>query len=99
MSRILRIRCPDCGSELTVDEKTGAVIDHHRPQRSRADVDIGRANELLRREESERENKFRDSISAEKNRSEILRRKFEEGLKRAEKQPGEPPPTRDIDLD
>jgi hypothetical protein len=99
MSRILHVRCPDCQAMLSIDSGTGAVVDHRRAERPRADIDLARASENLKRQESERENKFRDSVTAEKRRSEILGKKFEEGLKRAGDRPGEPPPTRDIDLD
>jgi hypothetical protein len=99
MSRTLRVRCPECSALLTIDAQSGAVLDHRREPRSRAEIDLARANDTLRRQELEREDKFRDSVAAEKRRSETLGKKFDEGLKRAGKESGPPAPTRDIDLD
>lgn len=99
MSRILTIRCPDCGAVLQVDSATGAVLDHRPAERRQAEIDLQHAADQLRKQESERDSRFRNSVEAQKRRDEILARKFEESLRKAKQDPQAPLPPRDIDLD
>jgi hypothetical protein len=58
------------------------------------DVDISDAAGILAEEAQRREDKFRDSWAAEHNKEDVLARKFEEALKKANEQPAEKPYTR-----
>ena len=53
----------------------------------------------LRQKESRREEQFRKSVEAERDRGKLLERRFEEALEKAKEEPPGPPPPRDIDLD
>ena len=95
----ITVHCPDCGSELTIDADSGQVLDH-RPAPARArSVDLERSQELLQRQERERDQRFRASVEAEKQRESVLAKKFEHSMKRVRDNPGDPRPLRDLDLD
>jgi hypothetical protein len=99
-TRKLTVRCPECGSDLVVDEATGEVLSHRTPKRPPAggknfesllaDLDVGkaRADEVFERERA-----------ALKDRQRLLDEKFREAVKRAEEDPDEGPPKRPFDLD
>jgi hypothetical protein len=95
--RRLIVTCPCCQARLNVDPELGTVLSHQAPESSPA-VDLDRVAETLREQARQREEKFRQSLEAEKNKEEILRRKFLEALERAKDQPAEKP-LRDFDLD
>lgn len=94
---MLTIRCPDCGSQLQVDAETGMVL-QHRPQPGRS-VNLERSRELLESQQREREQRFQQSVAAEKRRDELLAKKFDQSLRRVKENPNEPRPLRDVDLD
>lgn len=100
MGRSFEITCPCCGSKLTVDSSLGAVI-HSAPPEKHArpgERDLDHASELLEKDAAGRDTRFRKSLEAQKSKSELLDRKFEEALKRGSNAPATPP-LRDIDLD
>jgi len=92
------VTCPCCAAKLTVDTQLAVVLSHEAPPRVAPDVDINDAARILREQAERRENKFRESWEAEKNKEEVLTRKFEEALKKAKDQPVEKP-IRDFDID
>jgi hypothetical protein len=95
----LTVTCPDCGSELTVDAATGAVLAHRTPKAPLAggksfdalfadlDAQKARAEDLFEREKAA----FAD-------RDRLLEEKFREAMKRADEEP-DLPPKRPFDLD
>ncbi|MGH9354079.1 MAG: hypothetical protein ACRD2G_18270 [Terriglobia bacterium] len=94
------ITCPCCGSKLTVDPGLGAVV-HSTPPAKHARIeerDIEHASQLLEKDAEHRDTLFRKSLEAQKSKSELLERKFEEALKKGRDAPATPP-LRDIDLD
>jgi hypothetical protein len=93
----IEVTCPCCQSKLTVDPQLAAVLSHTPPPRIVPDVDISDAARILSDEARRREDKFRDSWEAERNKEDVLARKFEEALKKAKDQPVEKP-LRDFDL-
>jgi hypothetical protein len=94
----IEVTCPCCQSKLTVDPQLAAVLAHVRPPRVAPDVDISDAARILSEQAQRREDKFRNSWEAERNKEDILTRKFEEALKKAKDQPVEKP-LRDFDLE
>lgn len=98
MAKLLHIRCPGCGTEITVDAASGAVLEHRRPGK-KASLDLEHANEQLKRQEEQRNRRFEESVQAERHRDELLGQKFKEALRRAREDPTAPPPPRDVDLD
>ncbi|GMU63828.1 MAG: hypothetical protein AMXMBFR36_01020 [Acidobacteriota bacterium] len=95
----LTVTCPDCGTELTVDAATGAVLAHRAPKAPPAggksfdalfadlDAQKARAEDLFEREKAA----FAD-------RDRLLEEKFREAMKRADEEP-DLPPKRPFDLD
>jgi hypothetical protein len=94
----LELDCPCCHSRLTIDPQLGVVLSHEPPPKSAPDVDLEDTARLLREEAERREAKFRQSVEAEKKKSDVLDRLFEEGLRKAKDKPAEKP-IRDFDLD
>lgn len=96
----LSLRCPDCGSDLVVDRKTGEILFHKKAKQVPAEgksfdalfADLeaqkGRADEIFERERG-----------ALKDRDRLLDEKFKEALKRAEEDPDTSRPLRPFDLD
>jgi hypothetical protein len=93
----IEVTCPCCQSKLTVDPQLSVVLAHTPPPRVTPDVDISDAARILAEQARQREDKFRDSWEAERNKEDVLTRKFEEALKKAKDQPVEKP-VRDFDL-
>ena len=93
----IEVICPCCQARLTVDPQLAVVLGHERPPAPVHDVDISDAAGILAEEARRREDKFRDSWAAERNKEDVLARKFEEALKKAKEQPAEKP-IRDFDL-
>lgn len=93
----LIVTCPCCQARLTVDRELGTVLAHEKPTAAPA-VDLDKVAETLREQARQREEKFRQSLEAERNKEEILRRKFLEALEKTKDQPLEKP-LRDFDLD
>jgi hypothetical protein len=89
--------CPCCQAKLTVDRALGVVLAHTAPVRPPS-IDLEDTARHLREHESSVEAKFRASLEAERNKEDVLARKFAEGLKKAKDGPVEKP-VRDFDLD
>ena len=96
--RTIVVTCPCCHTKLTVDPDLNAVLAHELPPKAAHDVDISDAARILADQAQRREDKFRESWLAEKNKEDVLNRKFEEALKKAKDQPLEKP-VRDFDLE
>jgi len=91
------VSCPCCGGKLTVDPEVQAVIAHEAPPRPRSGVDLGGAIDALKGQAGRREERFQEQMKAEKSRSRVLDRMFQEGLKRAKDDPD--PPVNPMDRD
>jgi hypothetical protein len=92
----LRIACPGCRALIVVDVATGEVLSHEAPKGPKADMD--EALKALRESKGKREDAFKKSLSAEKNKSDLLGKKFQEAVRRAQENPDAAPPPREIDL-
>lgn len=92
----IEVACPHCGAKLTVDAELGAVLAHEPPPKQEYDFD-GQLKELSQAERK-REELFRAQVTAQKERSKLLERKFEESFEKAKDQPITKP-IRDIDLE
>lgn len=60
--------------------------------------DLDEAARALKEQESRKESLFRQSVEAERNKADLLEKKFQEAVKRAKEAP-DTPRIRDIDLD
>ena len=93
----LAIICPCCGATLTVDPALGAVISHEAPPKAGPARNLDQALGTLRGAAGQREERFRQSMEAEKSKGKVLDKKFQAGLKKAKDSPD--PPARPFDLD
>jgi hypothetical protein len=91
------LTCPCCKAILTVDPEVRAVLAHREPPRSGPLSTLDKAVDALKGAGVRREAAFRQAAEAERTKSDVLSRKFGEGLKRAKDDPD--PPIRPIDLD
>jgi hypothetical protein len=93
------VACPDCGATLKIDPETRAVIAHTPAPRKRTFEDFETAAKAMREQDERKESIFRQSVDAEKNRNDLLEKKFAEALRKAKETPDEGKPLREFDLD
>lgn len=93
------ITCPDCGGVLKIDPVTRAVIAHTAAPRKKTFEDLGAAARALKEQDARRDSLFAQSLNAEKNRDDVLDKKFAEALRKAKENPAAGKPLRDFDLD
>jgi hypothetical protein len=87
--KIIEVACPDCGAMLKIDAATGAVISHTPAPRKRTFEDLETAAVALREQEERKESVFRQSLEAEKNKEDLLEKRFAEAMKKAKDAPEE----------
>jgi acyl-CoA reductase-like NAD-dependent aldehyde dehydrogenase len=93
------VSCPDCGAILKIDPATGAVIAHTPAPRKKTFEDFETAAKAMREQDERRESLFRQAVDAEKNKNDVLEKKFAEALRKAKETPDTGKPLRDFDLD
>ncbi|MDT4969840.1 MAG: hypothetical protein QOJ64_4577 [Acidobacteriota bacterium] len=80
--------CPCCETTLTVDAQTGAIISHEEKAKPMASFD-----EMLKgldKQKQHREQIFQQELGSLKDRERLLEEKFQEAMKRAEKDKDKP---------
>ncbi len=92
------VSCPDCGAILKVDAASGLVVSHTPAPRKRMFEDLEMAAKAMREHDERKESIFRQSVDAEKNKADLLEKKFADALRKAKDAP-EGKPLRDFDLD
>ncbi len=93
------VMCPDCGAMLKVDPVTRSVIAHTAAPRKKTFEDFGQAAKALRDADQRRDSLFAQSVEAQKNKDDVLAKKFAEAVKKAKESPLTERPLRDFDLD
>ena len=92
------VACPDCGAMLKIDAVTGLVVSHTPAPRKRMFEDLETAARAMRDQDERKESIFRQSVDAERNKADLMEKKFAEALRKAKDAP-EGKPLRDFDLD
>lgn len=82
------IICPCCETTLTVDAQTGVIISHEEKAKPLASFD--EMVKGLDKQKQMREQIFAQELSSMKDRDRILEEKFQEAMKRAEKDKDKP---------
>jgi hypothetical protein len=95
---IFEVACPDCGAMLKIDGATGLVVSHTSAPRKRTFEDLETAAKAMREQDVRKESIFRQSVDAERNKDDLLEKKFAEALRKAKDAP-EGKPLREFDLD
>lgn len=93
------VTCPDCGAILKVDPQTRSLIGHTPAPRKRTFDDFEGAARAMREQEERKESLFRQSMEAERNKKDVMERRFEEAVKKAKDNPDTGKPLREFDLD
>ena len=84
---------------LKIDPTTHAVIAHTSAPRKRTFEDFETAARAMREQDERKESLFRQAVDAEKNKNDVLEKKFAEALRKAKETPDTGKPLRDFDLD
>lgn len=82
------IICPCCETKLTVDAQTGALISHD--EKTKPLASFGEMVKGLDKQKQVREQIFAQELNSMKDRDRILEEKFQDALKRAEKDKDKP---------
>ena len=93
------VMCPDCGAMLKVDPVTRAIIAHTPAPRKRMFEDFTDAAKAMREADARRESIFAQSVDAQKNKDDLMAKKFAEAVKKAKEKPETGKPLREFDLD
>ena len=96
---VFEVSCPDCGGILKVDPVTRSVIAHTSAPRKKMFEDFGDAARALREADARRNSIFAQSVDAQKNKDDVLAKKFAEAVKKAKETPMGERPLRDFDFD
>ena len=91
--------CPDCGAILRIDPETRAILSHTSAPRKWTFEDFESAAKAMREQDERKEDIFRQSVEAEKNKQQLFDKRFEEALRKAKESPDEGRPLREFDLD
>ena len=82
------IICPCCDATMTIDAQTGAIIAHEEKAKPLASFD--EMVKGLDKQKQMREQIFAQELSSMKDRDRILEEKFQEAMRRAEKDKDKP---------
>jgi len=92
------ILCPCCETRLVVDAATGVILSEERPKRM-PEKTFDQALDEVRGAKDKADREFSKKMEQSKHEKEILAKKFEEAMKKAEKNKDEPPPPRPFEFD
>lgn len=93
------VMCADCGGMLKIDPVTRSVISHTSAPRKKTFEDFGAAKAALKEQDARRESIFAQSVQAEKNKEDLMAKKFAEAMKKAKESPLTGKPMRDFDFE
>ncbi len=93
------VTCPECGGLLRIDPATRAVLAHTPAPRKRTFEDFETAAKAMRDGEQRKESLFRQAVDAERNKEDLLEKRFAEALRKSKETPDTERPLRDFDLD
>ncbi len=94
------VMCPCCEATLRIDPVTRAVITHTAKPIPKTFADMEAAARAMREQDVRKESIFRQSVEAERNKADLLEKKFAEAVKKAKEAPDPSKPfVRDFDLD
>ena len=93
------VLCPDCGAMLKIDPVTRAIIAHKSAPKKKMFEDFSEAAKALREADDRRDSIFAQSVDAQKNKDDVLAKKFAEAVNKAKESPLTERPLRDFDLD
>lgn len=93
------VMCPDCGAMMKIDPVTRSIISHTAAPRKKTFEDLESAARAFKDADARRESIFAQSVEAQKNKEDLMAKKFAEAMKKAKETPLTGKPLRDFDLD
>lgn len=99
VEQAFEVMCPDCDAILKIDPVTHQVISHTPAPKKRTFESLMQASAALKEQDERRDSIFRQSVEAEKNKDDLLSKKFAEAVKKAKESPLTGKPLREFDLD
>lgn len=84
---------------LKIDPVTRAIIAHTSAPRKRMFEDFTDAAKAMREADARRESLFAQSVDAQKNKDDLMAKRFAEAVKKAKEKPMDERPLRDFDLE
>jgi hypothetical protein len=93
------VMCPDCGGMLKIDPVTRQIIAHTSAPRKKTFEDLEAAARALKDSDARRESIFAQSVEAQKNKDDLMAKRFAEAVKKAKESPLTGKPLRDFDLE
>lgn len=99
MSDQVKVSCPHCGSNLTVDLEAGVVVDHSRPVEPRDKADFDARLKEIEAQKRTAADRMAEAMRKEQSRERLMEDRFKELMDDAKKAPDTGKPIRDIDLD
>ena len=98
-AEVFDVTCPECGGLLRIDPATRAVLAHTPAPRKRTFEDFETAAKAMREGEDRKESLFRQAVDAERNKEDLLEKRFAEAIRKSKETPGADRPLREFDLD
>ncbi|MCL4797783.1 MAG: hypothetical protein KJZ84_24680 [Bryobacteraceae bacterium] len=99
MAKAFELDCPCCGATLKIDPEVKAVLSHKEKPRPKTIEDISAGVAKLKEQEAAREDAFKKSFEQMKSSKDVLNRKFDELLKKAQEDDPNAPPPKPLGLD
>ncbi|MBM3724793.1 MAG: hypothetical protein FJW40_05140 [Acidobacteria bacterium] len=96
---LIEVACPCCKAALKIDTATETVITFKEAAKAPAFEDFGAAVQKLKGEAARRDEAFQKSMRDERQRKDVLNKKFDELFKQVKEGPDTGPPRKDIDFD
>lgn len=93
------VTCPECGGVLRIDAASHSVIAHTPAPRKRTFDDFETAARAMREGDQRKESLFQQAVNAERNRDDVMEKRFAEAIKKAKETPDTERPFREVDLD
>jgi hypothetical protein len=93
------VACPDCGAMLKIDPVTRQIIAHTSAPRKKTFEDLSAAARALKDADARRESLFAQSVEAQRNKDDLMAKKFAEAVKKAKESPAAERPLREFDLE
>ena len=93
------VTCPDCGAVLKIDATSRAIVSHTPAPRKRTFEDLETAAKAMREHDERKESIFKQAVDAEKNKEDLMAKRFAEAFRKANETPDTGKPLREFDLD
>jgi DNA repair exonuclease SbcCD nuclease subunit len=96
----IKILCPECKAEITVDRETGVVLMHEKSNVPVEKATFEERLQALDKGKQKAEELFSKEVQALKDKDRLLEERFQEAMKKAKEKKDEPDkrPLKDIDL-